>query len=174
MPAQRGQQLQRVDGPIQAQVLAHRQHQFLQIPLVHQVQGLLDGRAIALLPGGAMAELGGSAGPGGGAELGRGGRARRAVPGRHQGLGLLPEFFRQAAGCHLTAKGPLQPQPAVQALAAQLPAEQHRLHPGDGACGLLEGSIKEAKGQQHPGPGQGRTVLGGGEAAQAGACKALG
>ena len=48
------------------------------------------------------------------------------------------------------------------------------MHPGDGACGLLKGGIKEAKGQQHPGPSQGRTVLGGGEAAQAGAGKALG
>ena len=114
-----------------------------------------------------MAELGNSAKRGRGAERG-------AMPCRHEGLGFLPEFFRQAAGCHLTAKGALQPQPAVQALAAQLPAGQHRLHPGDGACGLLEGSIKEAKGQQHPGPSQGRTVLGGGEAAQAGAGKALG
>ena len=120
-----------------------------------------------------MAELGSSAERGGFAERGSAG-GWRARPGRPKGLGFLPEFLRQAAGCHLTAQGPLQPQPAVQALAAQLPAGQHRLHPGDGACGLLKWGIKEAKGQQHPGPSQGRTVLGGGEAAQAGAGKALG
>ena len=61
----------------------------------------------------------------------------------------------------------------MAALAAQLPAGQHGPHPGHAAA-LLQGAIKKGKGQQHPGPGQGRTGLGGGQAAEAHGAEPLG
>ena len=61
----------------------------------------------------------------------------------------------------------------MAALAAQLPAGQYGPHPGDAAA-LLQGAIKKGKGQQHPRPGQGRTGLGGGQAAEAHGAEALG
>ena len=47
----------------------------------------------------------------------------------------------------------------MAALAAQLPAGQHGLHPGD-TLALLEWAVEEGEGQQHPRPGQGRAGLG--------------
>ncbi len=74
--------------------------------------------------------------------------------------GLLPELLRHRPGGHRAAEAALQPQPAVAALAAQLPAGQHGLHPGGGAA-VLEGAVEEGEGQQHPRPGQRGAALGG-------------
>ena len=144
---------QGVGGPVEPQLLAHRQHQLLQPALVHQGQGLGGVEAVALLPGGPL-DHGGQAGgaPGTGA-----GWIAAAVCDRLQDPGGFPQLFGQAAGGGAAAQGTLQPQPAVAAVAAQLPARQHRLHARRGTGFALQGRIEEAEGQQQPRPGVART-----------------
>jgi hypothetical protein len=164
--SQRGQQLQGVGGCVEAEFLAHGQHHFVQFAPVDPRQGLLYSGAVALLPAGAPAE----AHPLGGLPIGR---ARI----RHQPLqaaGLFPELFGQLSGRHPAADGALQPQPAMLALAAELPAGQHGLHARHATRFALQGRIEEGEGQEHPGAGQGRPQGGGGQAAEAGTGKALG
>ena len=190
--AQLGQELERIEGRIELDLLAHRQHQLAQHARLDQLQTPFGGSAVAGLPGGAagpgraaaLAERSAQlwVGPGDQVRFGASVRASAAlpVPTRRrlgcqglQALGLLPQLLGHGPGCHLAAQVALQPQPAMAALAAQLPAGQHGPHPGHAAA-LLQGAIKKGKGQQHPGPGQGRTGLGGGQAAEADGAEPLG
>ena len=59
-------------------------------------------------------------------------------------------------------------------MAAELPAGQHRLHPRRTGVLEIERRVKKGEGQQHPGPGQGRHLLGHPQAAQSGRRVALG
>ena len=99
--------------------------------------------------------------------------ARGAHRRVREALGLLPEFFGNAAGADVAAEVALEPQPAVPALFAELPAGQDRLDPRN-PFPLLERAVEEGEGQQHPWPCQGRALLRCGEAIEADGAEALG
>ena len=133
-----GQQGQRIRRDVEFQVLTNRQHEFLKSSIINQVHGLACRQAVPLLPGGAMHH------PNGGARIDALAWLSFKQPC------LVPEFLRQAAGGDATTQWPLQPQPAVLAVAAQLPAGQDRLHTRYGCSVRLQGGLEEAEGQQDP------------------------
>jgi len=100
--------------------------------------------------------------------------ARRCGGSCGEGLAHGPQLFCHLPRRHATTEALLQPQPAVLAVPAQLPARQHGLHPRHRRFAGMERGLKESEGQQHPGPGQGRGVRGGAEPAEGGAGETLG
>ena len=161
------QQRQGVEGVGQNDAVPHRQHQFVQLAVVDQVNAAGEGCGVALPPGVRFRcrhqRLG----------LERGWAGRRL----EQLVVLEPELFRQFAAVRCTAHNPVQPQPAPASLPAELPAGQHRLHRWHHrfAAAAFTHLIEEAKAQQHPRPRMGRTVCCGVvQAAEAEISKALG
>ena len=97
--AQVGQQGQGIEGAIELQLLAHRQHQLGEIALFHQVDGPLHRGAVAAVPAAAMADAHGRCAA---ARVGKAGDALEPA-------GHLPEFLGHAAGGDAPPQGALQP-----------------------------------------------------------------
>ena len=162
--AQVGKHGQGIEGAIQLQLLAHRQHQLGEVAPLHQLDGPLHRGAVTAVPAAAMPDAHGRRAA---ARIGKAGDG-------FEPASLLPQLLGHAAGGDAAPKGALQPQPGLAPLPGQLPAGQHRLHPSRTAA-LLQRAVEEGEGQQHPRPRQGGQPEGrrGGQAAQAGAAEAL-